>query len=703
MKNVWPLGQLGSLVVAMTLGSALSGVQEKEKPAVDAQRILIKHCNESHGKGASQSDEILLDREGLLNDKPGKVAVNEPVDPKSQLVQPDPKGFPNLFAYTDTCNSYLIRDGDAALMIDLGNGGFLEHLDEIGVKQVEWVLFTHHHREQCQGIGGIDRKVTRVAAPEGERELFEDPTSFRKWFPRLGDKYSVYGASYVRPPGQSIPIDRALQDGETFTWRGYQIECLSTPGHSPASMSYLVRRKGGAVAFIGGVMHDGSRMSTWYDSEWDYGYGRGVDAMLASIDKLIAEEPVLAFPSKGPAIQGATGQLKTYRKKLTVFRASYIRGYPVGKVPAGESDPISKPTAFSLMNQVTPHLYKLNPEYLGKNFSIIISDNGHGLVLDCGLFPEVLLHKLIQGMKKHLGLKQIDALWISHMHGDHFLLGPVLRQKYGVKSWTLDRIADKCENPRSYDYAALVSSYGSGIEIDKSFRDGESVEWEGYKVQVDWMPGQTEFGCCLWLDIDGQRVAFTGDNLFANSADEKQNGHEAVVARNSSIFEEGYLLGSRYLKELKPDLVMGSHSFVMPNPSGLLNRYHEWSREIIRLYKDLLPEKNYEYLYDPYWVSAFPYRVDLSSRDTQVVEVTVRNFRSVPQVHRVELKLPQGVTAEPAVLEGIVKPRSRRSFPVKLTVDRKFASPGLGIVPFDITLDGRHHGQLFDFVVRTSE
>jgi len=40
---------------------------------------------------------------------------------------------------------------------------------------------------------------------------------------------------------------------------------------------------------------------------------------------------------------------------------------------------------------------------------------------------------------------------------------------------------------------------------------------------------------------------------------------------------------------------------------------------------------------------------------------------------------------------------------VKLTVDRKLASPSLQIVPFDITLDGRQHGELFDFIIRTSD
>src|SRR5436190_23774659 len=44
------------------------------------------------------------------------------------------------------------------------------------------------------------------------------------------------------------------------------------------------------------------------------------------------------------------------------------------------------------------------------------------------------------------------------------------------------------------------------------------------------------------------------------------------------------------------------------------------------------------------------------------------NFRDSSQQHRVALRLPPGVTAEPAVLEGSVPPRSRLSFPVKIKV-----------------------------------
>jgi hypothetical protein len=48
--------------------------------------------------------------------------------------QVDAKALPNLFVWTDTCNVYVLRDGNAALLMDLGDGSVLDHLPEIGVR-----------------------------------------------------------------------------------------------------------------------------------------------------------------------------------------------------------------------------------------------------------------------------------------------------------------------------------------------------------------------------------------------------------------------------------------------------------------------------------------------------------------------------------------------------------------------------------------
>lgn len=635
---------------------------------------------------------------------------NSDVAPKSTELRQVIAGFPDLLQWTDTSNVYILRSGDAAILFNLGDGSVLEPLTKAGIRNLEWVLLTDHHRENCQGFGRVQLAGTRIAASEAERSVLESPTNYRKWFPKLNDEYSVYGASYVRPPAQSVEIAKTLEPDQTFTWRGYKIKCLSTPGTSPGAMSFILEHDGETIAVTGSVMHNDAKLTNWYDSEWDYGFAKGVDALQESVASLIAEDIDVALPSQGPVIQHAADQFAAYAKKLERFRAQYVRGYPVFDDDIAKRDPISQPTPVPHINQVTPHLYKLSHQHQGRNFAIIVSDSGRGLVLDCGLFPKQTLEEIILGMREHMGLKQIDAFWISHMHGDHFLLGPTMKEKYGAEAWTLDSIVDRCEHPRRYDYAALVSAYGDGFDgmkIEKAFRDGETVQWEGYTIQVDWMPGQTEFGCCLWLDIDGKRVAFTGDNLFGSPADESQTGHEAVVCRNSCILEEGYILGSKYLLDLKPDIVMGSHSYVMPEPQKFLERYHAWSKQMASTYRELLPQEHYEYGFDPYWVSAYPYRVDLSEAASQEVTITVRNFQDTGQRHHIHLCLPPGVTASPSVLEGEVPAHSRQKYKVKLQRDNSSDSNptarGIQLVPFDITLDDKRHGQLFDFLVRLPE
>lgn len=620
------------------------------------------------------------------------------------FTQPMPDEFPDLYLWTDTCNVWVLRNGDSALLVDFGDGSLVPHLPQIGVQRIERILLTHHHREQCQGLLRNGLVDAPVSAPLEEKALFETPSEFRRWYPTLGDPFSVYGASYVRPLSRPLKVAEYLKDGQVLRWNDHEIRCTSTPGHSPGSMSYLILRNGRKFAFTGDLMHDGSNMVTWFDSEWDYGFGRGIDTLLSSVSRLMTARPDVLLPSHGPIIRRASNQLTRYQQKLVEFRAGYVRGYPVFDSTEQDRDSISRPTAVPLISKVTPHLYKLSHQTQGRNFAIIVSDSGKGLILDCGLLPESQLEEIIAGMRAHLGLKEIDAFWISHMHGDHFLLGPVLREKHGAQAWTMDRIVDRCENPRFYDYAAMVSAYSDGFDgmkIDRALKDGEKIEWEGMTLQVDWMPGQTEFGCCLWLDLDGKRIAFTGDNLFGNSQSPEQDGHEAVVARNSAIIEEGYLYAAEYLKKLQPDIIMGSHSYVMQDPAAFIERYHEWSGRIIQLYENLLPTgMDYEYLFDPYWVSAYPYRVDLSAASTAQVFVTLRNFRDQPQKYHVELQLPAGMRAEPAVLDATVEARSRMRIPVTLTVDHPANLQDLELIPFDITRDGIRQGQLFDFLVR---
>ena len=618
--------------------------------------------------------------------------------------RPDPVNHPDLYVWTDTCNVYVIRDGDSAVLIDLGDGSVLDRLPELGVKQVDWVLFTHHHREQCQGAPKLKGWNAKVGGPAAERDLFENPSKYRKMNVRLGDAFTIHGTSYVRPPVQPIPLDRAFSRMDTLPWKGREFWCVDTRGNSPGAMSYLLQRNGRWIAFTGDLMLDGGKLHNWFDSEWDYGFAAGIYALCNSAGQVEGYDPEWMLPSHGPPIRDAARQLSAFQEKLTRFEKLYVRGYAVNTFSGSRQDPLSKPTSVPHLWQVSPHLYKFRGPNFYPNFCMILADSGRALLVDCGLFDEKFLDQSIELMKERLGLKQIDAMIPTHMHGDHFLQGPHLRRKWGAKLWAIDRMGPVCEFPERFDYCAPIQAYGQmfegkpieSVKFDRLFKDGESFDWEGFRFTIDWMPGQTEFALAVQGMIDGRKVVFTGDNLFGDPANPKHTGHECVVAHNSAVLEEGYIYGAEYLSRLKPDLIMGGHSYVMPDPARFVERYRTWAYEMRDAFKGLLVD--YPYDYDPFWVRVEPYRVKVRAGESVEVDVHVRNFRARTQSHRIEAHAPPGLSLEPGRLVGDLPAESRKPFKARIAA-AAHAKPGVHIVALDLTMDGRRYGELFDVIV----
>jgi glyoxylase-like metal-dependent hydrolase (beta-lactamase superfamily II) len=88
----------------------------------------------------------------------------------------------NLFVLEDTCedtcNVYVIRKSDHAVLIDFGSGDILDHLGDLGIARVDWILHTHHHRDQAQGdLRAVAERIP-IAVPEHERDFFESVENF---------------------------------------------------------------------------------------------------------------------------------------------------------------------------------------------------------------------------------------------------------------------------------------------------------------------------------------------------------------------------------------------------------------------------------------------------------------------------------------------------------------------------------------------
>lgn len=118
----------------------------------------------SAGAGLVMSELAIPGRAGNSTPATSQVVFT----PRGGLVQISP----NLCLLRDTCNVYLLKDGPRALLIDFGSGHILKLLGEIGVTQVDGILHTHHHRDQCQGDPLAVAGRIPIHVPAQERELF---------------------------------------------------------------------------------------------------------------------------------------------------------------------------------------------------------------------------------------------------------------------------------------------------------------------------------------------------------------------------------------------------------------------------------------------------------------------------------------------------------------------------------------------------
>ena len=101
---------------------------------------------------------------------------------------------------------------------------------------IDWVLETHIHADHLSGAPLIKARTgARIAIGEHVREV---QNIFRP----------IFGAEDVKAEGGDF--DRLLADGERLRVGGLDIEVISTPGHTPACVSYRI----GDAVFVGDTL-----------------------------------------------------------------------------------------------------------------------------------------------------------------------------------------------------------------------------------------------------------------------------------------------------------------------------------------------------------------------------------------------------------------------------------------------------------------
>jgi len=160
------------------------------------------------------------------------------IDPHLFLINLDQKikGFRNFIS------SWLYRDEDITFLVDPGPSRSIEALkkvlDELGVREIDYILLTHIHIDHAGGAGTLPEHfpgVKILCHPKGIEHMINPAKLWKGSIAVLGDIARAYG--------EIIPVPQeSIFYGDTIENKNQSIEVILTPGHAPHHLSFSFKQ-----------------------------------------------------------------------------------------------------------------------------------------------------------------------------------------------------------------------------------------------------------------------------------------------------------------------------------------------------------------------------------------------------------------------------------------------------------------------------
>jgi glyoxylase-like metal-dependent hydrolase (beta-lactamase superfamily II) len=597
----------------------------------------------------------------------------------------------NLFYLADTCNVYLLRDGDHGILIDFGSGAILDRLAELGVSKIDYILHTHHHRDQAQGdLLAVERRIP-IAVPAHERHLFEDVE--RLWANRrIFDLYQVRNDFFSVT--QNIPVTKLLHDYENFEWRGHSLFVQPTPGHTIGSASFVTKIDGKQCIFSGDLIFAEGKVQNLYDLQYYYQEHEGVDFSLYSIDELLKLRPALLCPSHGKPIEKPVAAMEASRSKL-------LDWYHYWK-------PTGTPTYQFNATEVTPHL--IAHPLPTSNFYAILSKSGKAMLIDYGSaswtfftsFRDAtdtygrmrFVEHSLDTLRSKYGVTDFDVVIPTHVHDDHVNGISHLARRFNTRVWCYENMVEIFRNPRGRNLGCILAE---PIAIDRTFRDGEKFQWEEYEFTILHSPGHTEYQMALFTSIDDRTVAFTGDAFF--NYDKSNRMSHNLIYRND-VKSGDYLRSINNINRMRPQLIAPGHGETFNVTDQMIETFTMRVEQQDNIFASLIANPVTDFGLDPSWIQIYPYQAVAKADKPCALEIRVRNHGPESMDLQIALSLPSGWTSSPSKVALKVPPRSTGAQAVQVKIPRSaYRSGERRAIAADVFANGVHLGQIAESIV----
>jgi glyoxylase-like metal-dependent hydrolase (beta-lactamase superfamily II) len=503
---------------------------------------------------------------------------------------------PGIFRTKEMPHGYALVNDGHALLIDAPIAG--DGLKAHGVKEIDAVLLTHHHRDSLAAVDSYLKAKVPVRASKLSAEWLT-PDNVKKFWKEMLPLKGSRSAYFVVPVGFD-GIDFSLEDGEKIEWRGRTIQVVATPGHSHDHLAFAVTagKDSTPVVFAGDALAERGKLWTPFTTDWDHWTDLGLKPTHESLRKLAKFGPKTLYPAHGkPITEDVAGALEETAKAVeeVAFLKSFKRftdrqgnapkySFLVPKeqvASAGE-----KPWA-----KVSEHIF-----ITGNTYVLASKEEKAFLVIDpWGQRSADQIAKL----KKEQALGNLEVVWFSHAHFDHYDGIHNLPDRDTFKVWTLDRVAEPISDPNRYR-APFIDV--RPVKIDRLFKDGDTATWREYRFRFHFFPGQTEFTMAVETTVDGKKCLFTADNFFHQ---DQFSGSGGWMGLNRS-YPLPYAASAKKVLDVSPEWVLAEHGGPFEFDAEDFRRRVKWGEAAAKAADAICVSGSHRRDWDPHRITVEP-------------------------------------------------------------------------------------------------
>ncbi len=583
----------------------------------------------------------------------------------------------HLHMVEDTCSVYAIRAGEKCLAIDCGN-----HLSPAVLKgQVEKLLLTHFHRNQCGAAPAWQQQGVEVVLPFAEKRFFEEGDLLRASYD-TSDNYTSYF-----PAAGSLTdlVGDYARDYEILAWEGVEFKVIPLPGHTFGSVGYLFEMDGRRLLACGDLMCGPGVLKEYFWSQWRYMDFQGHVNHLESLRTVAGLGVDLILPGHGApfvATPEAIGELQQVMEEL--WALFYGRPYEYYQ---------------PRFRELSPHVFEVSNS--GANTYIVRDDEGHGLFIDCGYTsnapiganPHRFIDHLTPYLEEEVGIKTVEWFLPSHYHDDHLAGLPALQNRYATRVASSPELRDILEHPERFDMPCLVPQ---GTRVDEVVERGRAFVWRGVEFFIEQYPGQTWYHHLITFTVDGRKFLCIGDNVSGLSFREERDFIHSFIPKNRTPVSS-YRDMPRQILERASDWLLTGHGGAVICERDKVERWQEWMDRWEALFVRIIDQPSADMGMDPHWVEFYPYKVRVRPGEEVGFEVRVKNHEKEKRCCVLRFRGSGGVEVEPGDCDLEIDAGATAACPVRARFPASFETHSLTVVA-DVTWNGRRLGEIAEAV-----